>query len=152
MIRLRINGKQISAECGKKLSAYLHIDKPCGGKGKCGKCKVLAKGGLSPMSNAEKQFLSPLDIAKGIRLACMTEVIADAEIFTLDHGENRIKMDGEKIEYSFNPISKQYGLVVDIGTTTVVVGLYNANGEMLGKTGMLNPQIACCAAETHTPL
>ena len=141
MIRLLINGKQISAECGKPLSAYLHMDKPCGGKGKCGKCKVLAKGGLSPMSDAEKQFLSPLEIAKGIRLACMTEVIADAEIFTLDHGENRIKIDGEKIEHSLNPTIKQYGLVVDIGTTTLVVGLYKANGEMLGKTGMLNPQI-----------
>ena len=92
------------------------------------------------MSDTEKQFLSPAEIASGIRLACMAEVIADAEIFTLEHGENCIKTDGERIEYSLNSTIRQYGLVVDIGTTTMVVGLYKANGEMLGKTGRLNPQ------------
>ena len=140
MIRLFINGKQISAECGNKLSAYLRIDSPCGGKAKCGKCKVIAKGELSPMTEREKSFLSTEEIAKGIRLACMAELVGETEIFTLEKGENRILTDGERVEYTINPIVKKYGLAVDIGTTTVVVGLYSASGELLGKTGMLNPQ------------
>ena len=140
MIYLSINGKKTVAECNKRLSAYLNIDSPCGGKGKCGKCKVIAKGALSPLSEREKQMLSPEEICKGVRLACMTEVLGDAEIFTLENGGSRIKTDGEQIEYSLLPAIKKYGFVADIGTTTVVVGLYSASGRLLGKMGMLNPQ------------
>lgn len=142
MINLVINGKKISAECGKKLSAYLRIDSPCGGNGKCGKCKVKASGALSPVCDAEKSLLSPEEIASGIRLACKTLILGDAEVLTLEKGENRIATDGETVQFKLNPIIKKYGLAVDIGTTTVVVGLYSAKGELLGKQGALNPQTA----------
>ena len=38
---------------GTKLSDVIgltNLDTPCGGKGRCGKCRVLAKGKLSPVS------------------------------------------------------------------------------------------------------
>ncbi len=140
MIYLSINGIKTVAECNKRLSAYLNIDSPCGGKGKCGKCKVIAKGELSPLSDREKQWLLPEEISKGVRLACMTEILGNAEIFTLENDGSRIKTDGEQMQYELLPTIKKYGFVVDIGTTTVVIGLYSANGQLLGKTGMLNPQ------------
>ena len=47
------------------------FDAPCGGKGTCGKCRVLVEGGTSPTpDNTEKKFLSDEDLKKGYRLAC----------------------------------------------------------------------------------
>ncbi len=34
--------------------AGLHPDRPCGGQGRCGKCRVLAHGALSPAAQGAK--------------------------------------------------------------------------------------------------
>ena len=141
-MRFIVNGKQIQAECGEKLSAYLHIDAPCGGKGKCGKCKVVAKGALSPISDAERGFLTEREIAQGVRMACMAQVLGDVEVFTRSQEPLQIVTGGDGAVRVGNSTVKKYGVAVDIGTTTVVVGLYSATGVLLGKTGALNPQTA----------
>lgn len=141
-MRFSVNGKQIQAECGEKLSAYLHIDAPCGGKGKCGKCKVLAKGNLSPISDAEREFLTDAEIKQGVRMACMAQAFGDVEVFTLAQETLQIATGSDGAVRAVYSTVKKYGLAVDIGTTTVVVGLYAATGELLGKTGALNPQTA----------
>lgn len=35
--------------------AGLHPDRPCGGQGRCGKCRVLAHGALSPAAPEERK-------------------------------------------------------------------------------------------------
>ena len=139
-MQVLINGQLIKAKKGEVISSFLHIDYPCGGKAKCGKCKVIAKGELSPITQREEGFLSKHEIANGIRLACMTAIIGDAEIYTVEANEARILTEGKAIKYNVNHSFKKYGIAVDIGTTTVVVGLYSATGELLGKKGELNPQ------------
>ena len=52
----------------------IFIDKPCGGNGKCGKCKVKARGHLSPLTDEEKIVLTVDEILSGVRLACKTYV------------------------------------------------------------------------------
>ena len=135
-MRLIVNGKEIQAECGRKLSAYLHTDSPCGGKGKCGKCKVVARGGISPITEQEKSFLTPDEFEHGIRLACMAEVVGDAEIYTLGETDGIIAVDGAQAEYALHTRIKRYGMAVDIGTTTVVVGVYDRFGNLSGKRGL----------------
>ena len=39
-----INGKTVLAPAGTVLSDLLDIEKPCGGRGTCGKCKVKVNG------------------------------------------------------------------------------------------------------------
>ncbi|MBO4548815.1 MAG: 2Fe-2S iron-sulfur cluster binding domain-containing protein, partial [Abditibacteriota bacterium] len=34
-------------------SRDIHVETPCGGAGKCGKCRIIAKGALSPLSDTE---------------------------------------------------------------------------------------------------
>jgi ferredoxin len=54
----------------------IYIDAPCGGKGICGKCKVLIiRGQVSEISQDESRYLSDKERAEGYRLACMTKVI-----------------------------------------------------------------------------
>ena len=71
---VNVNGKIYSVEIGTKLKDILHISIPCGGRGRCGKCKVYAEGEISQPSIAEKSHLTPEELQKGIRLACMTSI------------------------------------------------------------------------------
>jgi len=60
--------------------AGVKIESICGGKGDCGKCKViLKKGEVSSLSTSHKKHLSPQLISEGYRLACQTRVISDSE-------------------------------------------------------------------------
>jgi uncharacterized 2Fe-2S/4Fe-4S cluster protein (DUF4445 family) len=47
------------------------FDAPCGGKGTCGKCKVLVEGEVSPAGETERGFLGPSQLERGVRLSCL---------------------------------------------------------------------------------
>ncbi|MBC7225394.1 MAG: 2Fe-2S iron-sulfur cluster binding domain-containing protein, partial [Anaerolineae bacterium] len=53
----------------------LHIPQPCGGQGRCGRCKVVVKGGA--VRRRSIQRLSSAELAEGYALACQTLVEAD---------------------------------------------------------------------------
>jgi uncharacterized 2Fe-2S/4Fe-4S cluster protein (DUF4445 family) len=60
--------------------AGINIDTPCGGKGTCGKCKILIKKGISTATLIEKNLLSEEEIKKGFRLACQAKLFQDSII------------------------------------------------------------------------
>ncbi|GAB4112450.1 MAG: ASKHA domain-containing protein [Candidatus Caldatribacteriota bacterium] len=60
--------------------ADILIETPCGGKGICGKCKILIKSGITNLSELEKKLISPQEIEKGFRLACQTRIFYPCEI------------------------------------------------------------------------
>jgi uncharacterized 2Fe-2S/4Fe-4S cluster protein (DUF4445 family) len=60
--------------------AGINIDTPCGGKGTCGKCKILIKKGISTATLIEKNLLSEEEIKKGFRLACQAKLFKDSII------------------------------------------------------------------------
>lgn len=47
---------------------------PCGGRGKCGKCRVRITGEVPPPTRAEQEHLDEEELKSGIRLACVTLV------------------------------------------------------------------------------
>lgn len=59
------------------------FDAPCGGKGTCGKCKVLVDGTLSPPEEQERKLLSPVSLGKGVRLACLCKIEGDVNVTPL---------------------------------------------------------------------
>ena len=60
--------------------AGIRIESICGGKGECGKCRViLIKGEASRLSTKCENFLSPQEISEGHRLACQIRVLKDSE-------------------------------------------------------------------------
>lgn len=64
---------------GTKISDILRKEKPdfsfpCNGRGTCGKCRVLAEGAVTEPTERETAKLDPADLARGIRLACQTEI------------------------------------------------------------------------------
>ena len=93
---------------------------PCGGNGKCGKCRVLASGNLSAPDDNERTLLG--DAPEGTRLACMTRITGDAEV-TVGGDEIDTLSWAEMPEVK--PDGRGFGAAVDIGTTTVAVRLYD---------------------------
>ncbi len=113
---------------------------PCGGKGKCGKCKIKVIGNLSSLSEKEENFLSKNEIENNIRLACMTGVYGDIELF-FEKNENRILTHEEDYIGEINTFGSGYGIAVDIGTTTVTSALINLkDGKNLAVSSIINPQ------------
>lgn len=55
----------------------------CSGGAVCGQCKVLATGPLGTMTEQEMHLLSPEEIEKGVRLACMTRIDGNAKVYLI---------------------------------------------------------------------
>ena len=112
---------------------------PCGGRGLCGKCSILIEGNLSSPTPIEKEY--------GCRLSCQTILYGDA-VVTLPHAMSLAQIEGGsgKDIQPASPMSKHIGAAVDIGTTTMVLRLYDmSSGHCIGLSSMLNPQGAIAA-------
>lgn len=68
------------AEAARVLGAPLRSD--CGGKGKCGKCKITAlpPGILSPLCEEEREVLTPEELDSGLRLGCKARIVGSGII------------------------------------------------------------------------
>lgn len=115
------------------------VPAPCGGRGVCGKCRVKVEGNVSEPDAREQEVLAD-SLKDGIRLACRTIVQGDVTVTMMDYEKAAsIQSDGIMPEFTPDPMFSQYGLAVDIGTTTVVARLYGMNG-MLASASLMNPQ------------
>ena len=140
-IKVVVNGEPRPARIGSPLSEIIAGEKPCGGHGKCGKCKVLASDKLSPPSDAELKLLTKDELAGGIRLSCCTFAEGDCEVKSLESAASaQIVTGGKQVGFELNPTFENYGAAIDIGTTTLAARLYDAKGNLLAETSRLNPQ------------
>lgn len=121
-------------------AAGLNPDAPCGGKGKCGKCKVRILNGVQ----------------KGEKLACMVSVMEDMKVETIEREKNYRILVGRneriiKVQpdiYSLPPVegSKCALAAFDVGTTTIAAYLMDAyDGHLLASGSRLNPQSSYAA-------
>ncbi|MGE5557387.1 MAG: ASKHA domain-containing protein [Bacillota bacterium] len=67
------------------LAGAMDVPADCGGKGTCGKCKVLVRGINKRPTPAEKRFLTREELEAGIRLACEVRIESDLAV---EAGEN----------------------------------------------------------------
>lgn len=59
----------------------IELNTLCGGRGRCGKCKVrLLEGELSEVTPAEEEKISSRALEKGYRLACQAEPLSDISL------------------------------------------------------------------------
>ena len=73
---VRVNTGTTVWEAAAKADIFL--DAPCGGRGRCGKCRIRLDEGRPPLSDQERKLLSSEDIERGVRLACVTRVTKDS--------------------------------------------------------------------------
>ena len=103
----------------------LDVSFPCNGKHSCGKCKVLAKGDLSPMTDVEKRMLGD-KAPEHMRLACFAKIKGDVEVVLPESKrDDQIALRFSIMMKTLDPnYDGDYGFAVDIGTTTIVAYLY----------------------------
>ncbi len=148
-------GKKIKAEAGKTLMENLidHIPlrAPCGGRGVCGKCRIIVETKDMPdLTDVEKDQLSPGLIASGFRLACQVPVDRPMAVRLSDAGQDRGHVEAKKVfsgPYAVNPYISlpddrlSLGLAVDLGTTTIAGYLCDLKtGKILASSATINPQ------------
>lgn len=139
--RVLLEGRTVQASSGQTISRLLQgrqlaVELPCGGNGKCGKCKVRASGCLSPLSREEQALLTPAEIAAQIRLACCTMIEGDCRIELIQDSElAKIAVHGAAAVTVRQPRYRRYGLAVDIGTTTVAMKLFDRQRELGDHSG-----------------
>jgi uncharacterized 2Fe-2S/4Fe-4S cluster protein (DUF4445 family) len=168
-IALAINGQTVEAVPGPSLFDYaeglgIQVPTSCRKQGKCKECMVEIVEGmeyLSPLTEEERHL-------KGrFRLSCRTTVTGSGAVrcHTMRRGNlrierralglpagnsglqldpavtrsgDRILIDGEEIARSTAPI---HGIAMDLGTTTVVLRLFNLEtGEIAAEASFENPQ------------
>ena len=79
-------GRRVYALRGMKIAevaarAGIIIDSPCGGLGNCGQCRVEVTEGADIPTPEEKKHLTPEEIKKGYRLACITTINKEMTVF-----------------------------------------------------------------------
>ena len=147
-IWIRQTGKSISCQEGANLLDALleggaFVDNPCSGKGICGKCKVrICQGELPAMSETERALLKPEEIEAGIRLSCMIDVNGTMEVELLKkERKHEVLTKGYIPAFEKDHFDEGYGIVIDIGTTTVVTALVElSTGQELASASMINAQ------------
>jgi len=113
------------------------VEFPCGGHGRCRGCKVRVLEGAVGVNDAQRQQLSPQEIANGWRLACQGNLEGDLAI-ELRQWDAAILTD--ETAFAFTP-KPGLGVAVDLGTTTLVAQLLDCEtGRVLAVRTALNAQ------------
>ena len=150
MIRIRNGGRTTElAWDGAPVSvsrvleqAGLHPGRPCGGQGRCGKCRVLVRGDVSPAAPGERKHLSAAELDAGVRLACLAQVCGpDADIELPMAGDLLVETALPLHRLEWDPWAAGLGVSVDIGTTTVAACLWDLDSRrQLDTASCANPQ------------
>lgn len=122
------------------------VESPCNCSGTCRKCKVKLDGD-SLRHVKQRSLLVRPEITLGIVLSCETVILGDisVELFPIDH-----YLPGQVLgkacplghePFSGNPECANFGVTIDIGTTTLAAALIDlATGAQIAAVSTLNPQ------------
>jgi len=116
------DGRKVSVPIGGTIlqvakEAGINIRSECGGKGLCGKCKVVIKDfkALSKLTEVEKEFLSESEIGFGYRLACQAKILRDVTVIVPPEGRlgfRRIQVTGIERSVKLNPAVKKLHVIL----------------------------------------
>lgn len=136
----------------------VYLDAPCNGSGNCGKCKVQLIEGVTEPTERERKLLSEEELTAGIRLACQTMPVRECRGILLNSQEEILtesavleecmQSDKQKQRQAVKDVEQRvsvtdYGIAIDIGTTTIAAVLVNlATGKNAASETGVNHQRA----------
>jgi uncharacterized 2Fe-2S/4Fe-4S cluster protein (DUF4445 family) len=139
-IELLPGGKLLEAADGTSLRDILFsegVEFPCGGLGRCRRCKVRVLRGHWPVSLTDWRLLSVDEIRDGWRLSCQGSIQSNLAL-EIAQWESAILADDTK--FDFTP-AEGLGIAVDLGTTTTAAQLVDLQtARILAVTTALNAQ------------
>jgi uncharacterized 2Fe-2S/4Fe-4S cluster protein (DUF4445 family) len=132
-IRLEPLGRSVDVAPGTPLSDVLFsygVEFPCGGRGRCRKCRVRVLDGALDASGDARE-------PDGTWLSCRCRTSGDV---TLEIAQWETAILADDSPFDFVP-QEGYGVAVDLGTTTLVAQLLDLRtAHVLGVRTALNPQ------------
>ncbi len=119
-IRFQPSGVTTRVEAGKTLldaavATGVEIETVCGGRGTCGKCRVIASGGLDESTHLEVRGLTPDELRRGYRLACQAVIRGDVDVVVPDESRvSRVSIlsDGAVREVPLDPWVRRHPITV----------------------------------------
>ncbi len=122
--------------------AGIEFDFPCGGRGRCGKCRVKILQGLESPSTVEQEMLEEKELNEGIRLACLTKINQDLKVelpFKLEH---KILLSAEERSFTIEPHIVKTFIEVDNPSLEDVRPDWSRLREALMKRNPTQPQLS----------
>lgn len=122
-----------------------YVSAPCGGKGRCGKCRIRVKKGYLWINQEDEKAFTREELKDGWRLACMAHPVEDLVISfeLMDESQFEILSDcNEEQEIASGSESEvSYNIAVDIGTTTIAMELLGKeSGKNIHTVTLINSQ------------
>ena len=141
--RIKGRKKETLLETLRKEGVFLSA--VCAGRGSCGKCRIRVLDGSVPETEADLKFFSNEELAAGYRLACRAYPESDCTIL-IEEDEKEgffVQADGKDKDVLPPDKGREYGIAVDIGTTTIAMQLVElATGKIADVYTALNRQRA----------
>lgn len=124
----------------------IYVSAPCGGGGRCGKCKVRFVEGDTPDTAEDRAFFSREELQQGMRLSCMAYPTEDCTIQLMTEDEEQFQIVSHGISQNqteSNTGTEGYFFGIDIGTTTLAISLAAmGTGQILDTYTSINHQRA----------
>ena len=124
------------------IEAGYQFSAACGGKGRCGKCRVQLLEGKVPATAEDESVFSEKELAQGWRLSCRMYPKEDIKVGFALNDESRFEvLGGETAVAQGGEMESAYDVAVDIGTTTIAMELIGCDsGQVLGTAAFINSQ------------
>ena len=114
------------------------VQAPCGGRGKCGKCKVTILSGDFHLAGQPRAIIPPGMAVPACRVLCGA---AGGVISTAALPAAAASPEPPLTPSAAAPTPRRLGVAFDIGTTTLAAALVDLDrGAALAETSRLNPQ------------
>jgi uncharacterized 2Fe-2S/4Fe-4S cluster protein (DUF4445 family) len=114
-------GRSISVPAGTTIleaakSAGITLSASCGGKGRCGQCRVnILDGQISPLTQNEIEIISADDIEQGQRLACSVYPTGDVTVSMPERSlliDPRLQVEGNGFSADIDPVIRFFNIKV----------------------------------------
>lgn len=124
------------------IEAGYQFSAACGGKGRCGKCRVQLLEGNVPATAEDESVFSEKELAEGWRLSCRMYPKENIKVGVALNDESRFEvLGGETAVAQGEERENAYDVAVDIGTTTIAMELIGCDsGRVLGTAAFINSQ------------
>jgi uncharacterized 2Fe-2S/4Fe-4S cluster protein (DUF4445 family) len=118
-------GKRVDVTPGTSLldaarQAGIGLASVCGGEGTCGRCRVVIMSGyVTPPADADRRFLSQLELVSGQRLACRCQAYSDVKVHVPKASlvtDQRLQLDGQARQLQIDQTIRAYEVEVPAPT------------------------------------
>jgi len=124
------------------LAGGIYFPASCGGRGTCGKCKVIVEKGSLPITASDREVFGEEELQKGYRLSCKAFPQGECTVRILAGDEEYFEVVSEHLSSRKDEVTKdqssegteaeekttwhesqRFGIAIDIGTTTLAATL-----------------------------